>query len=399
MSVKLSFKASLLAVSFAISYGVSHPDNKDIQTTLGQNEVIIDQLNQMSVDEKIGQMIIGGIEGISFNQQTQSLIEDYKLGGFILYADNIKNTTQTVNLLNKIKAGNIEKSIPLFLSVDLEGGNLVRLPKEVLSLPSNRENGKRNDSAFSYDIGQALGKQLDAFGFNMNFAPVLDVDSNPQNPVIGSRSFGADARLVSRLGLQTMKGLQAKSIIPVIKHFPGHGDTSVDSHVNLPVVNKTRSELEALELLPFRTSIENGADAVMVAHILLPTIDEKSPSSMSEKIITGILRNDLGFEGIIMTDDMTMAAITKQNDIGSAAVKSIKAGSDIIMVAHDYDKIVATVKSIKKAIETGELTEQRINLSVERILKLKKKYELQDKAKEDPNLKKLNNEIKVLLSK
>lgn len=399
MSVKLSFKASLFAVSFAVSYLLSQQDEQNIQTRIEENLAISTQLNQMSVDEKIGQMIIGGIDGYSYNQQTHSLINEYKIGGFILYANNIKNTSQTVSLLNEMKEGNKASRIPLFLSVDQEGGNLVRLPKEVVALPSNRQIGKRNDLAFSYEIGQALGTQLNLFGFNMNFAPVLDVDSNPLNPVIGSRSFGADVNVVSRLGLQTMKGLQAKSVVPVVKHFPGHGDTSVDSHLNLPVVNKTREELELLELLPFRMSIENGADAVMVAHILLPEIDAKSPSSMSSPIITNILRNELGFKGVVMTDDMTMAAITKHYEIGEASVNSVKAGSDIIMVAHDYDKISTVVKSLKKAVETGELTEQRIDLSVTRILKLKNKYELQDISIEEPNLQKLNEELKLLLSK
>jgi beta-N-acetylhexosaminidase len=399
MSVKLSFKASLFAVSFAVSYLLSQQDEQNIQTRIEENLAISTQLNQMSVDEKIGQMIIGGIDGYSYNQQTHSLINEYKIGGFILYANNIKNTSQTVSLLNEMKEGNKASRIPLFLSVDQEGGNLVRLPKEVVALPSNRQIGKRNDLDFSYEIGQALGTQLNLFGFNMNFAPVLDVDSNPLNPVIGSRSFGADVNVVSRLGLQTMKGLQAKSVVPVVKHFPGHGDTSVDSHLNLPVVNKAREELELLELLPFRMSIENGADAVMVAHILLPEIDAKSPSSMSSPIITNILRNELGFKGVVMTDDMTMAAITKHYEIGEASVNSVKAGSDIIMVAHDYDKISTVVKSLKKAVETGELTEQRIDLSVTRILKLKNKYELQDISIEEPNLQKLNEELKLLLSK
>lgn len=398
MSVKLSFKASLFAVSFAVSYLISHHSERNVQTSLKENVAISAQLEQMSVDEKIGQMIIAGIDGLSYNKQTQSLIDEYKIGGFILYANNIKNASQTVILLNEMKAGNKASRIPLFLSVDQEGGNLARLPKEVLALPSNRKIGKRDDPAFSYEIGQALGKQLNSFGFNMNFAPVLDVDSNPLNPVIGNRSFGADPNVVSRLGLQTMKGLQAESIVPVVKHFPGHGDTSVDSHFNLPVVNKTREELEILELIPFRTSIENGADAVMVAHILLPAINTKSPSSMSSSIITNILRNELGFEGVVLTDDLTMAAITKHHEIGEASVNSVMAGSDIIMVAHDYDKIVTVVKSLKKAIDKGELTEQRIDLSVARILKLKKKYELQDDFREEPNLQKLNEEINALLS-
>jgi beta-N-acetylhexosaminidase len=239
--------------------------------------------------------------------------------------------------------------------------------------------------------------ELNAFGFNLDFAPVLDVNSNPNNPVIGDRSFGNDASVVSRLGTKTMKGIQSQGVISVIKHFPGHGDTSVDSHLELPTVNKSFGQLKEVELVPFAHAIENGADIVMAAHILLPKIDSEYPASMSKPILTGILRDDLGFDGVILTDDMTMGAITENFEIGRAAVQSVKAGSDIILVAHDYENVVATFKALKAAVESGEISEKRIDESVTRILQLKKKYDVRGEQIQAVNTNELNQTIRILL--
>ncbi|GIN58221.1 glycoside hydrolase family 3 [Lederbergia ruris] len=360
---------------------------------------LTDQLNAMDIREKIGQMIFAGPDGTEMDEGTKKLIQHHQVGGFIFFAANLQNTEQLTTLLNDIKKKNATNSIPLFLGVDQEGGRISRFPEEVLKLPTNEEIGIINNPAFSFEVGQILGKQVKAFGFNLDFAPVLDVNSNPDNPVINDRSFGPDPQLVSRLGIETMKGIQSQQIMSVIKHFPGHGDTIVDSHLDLPVIGKSTEELEQLELIPFQEAIDKGADMVMVAHILLPEIDPTYPSSMSETVITDMLRKQLGFNGVVVTDDMTMKAITNHYDIGEAAVQSVKAGSDIILIAHEYDNATAAIDALVHAVEAGELSEKRIDESVLRILELKKRYGIQDHPVQEVNVKALNQSIEEIMEK
>jgi beta-N-acetylhexosaminidase len=357
-------------------------------------------IENMSLDEKLGQMIFAGISGTEPNLEDEHLINKYKVGGVIFNKENLSSPSQTVAFINHLKAENISK-IPLFFGIDQEGGRISKLPGDLIDIPANLEIGEKSSSnpSFSYEVGSVLGKLVRSYGFNVNFAPVLDINSNPENPVIGDRSFGSKPNLVSKLGIQTMKGMQSENIIPTIKHFPGHGDTSVDSHLELPVVNKTKAELEELELIPFKRAIDEGAEMVMIAHILLPKIDPEHPSSMSQVIITKLLRNQLGFEGVVITDDMTMEAITGNYDIGSAAVMSVKAGSDIIMVAHDYEKVIKVISELKSAVERGEISEERINQSVARILQLKQKYHLKDSFNDEVNINKLNQLIDSVLKK
>lgn len=355
------------------------------------------RINALSLDEKIGQMIFAGISGTAVNKQTKRLIEKYKVGGVILYSDNLKTPAQTVTLLNKIKKVNEANKTPVFLGVDQEGGTVSRLPGELIGIPTNSKIGAVNDPQYSYEIGSLLGKMVKEYGFNLDFAPVLDVNSNPDNPVIGNRSFSGSPKVVSRLGVQTMKGIQSQEVVSVIKHFPGHGDTSVDSHLELPTVDKSIAELKKLELIPFKNAINKGADVVMAAHILLPKVDEDYPSSMSKPVITGLLREQLHFDGVIMTDDMTMQAITNNYKIGQAAVKSVKAGTDMVMVAHDYQKVTAVINALKEAVQSGEISEKRIDKSVERIIRLKEKYHVTDDKTDPVQIKKLNETIQGVL--
>ena len=355
-------------------------------------------ISELSLEEKVGQMIFAGIKGTDLTTDTQKIIAADRVGGIILFKDNLKNTKQSVSLLNAIKAENTNNKVPLFLGIDEEGGRISRLP-ELTKLPTNEALGKRNDAALSYNIGKLLGKELSAFGFNLDFAPVLDINSNPENQVIGNRSFGADAKLVSNLGLQTMEGIRSEGVISVVKHFPGHGDTAVDSHKELPIIQKSLKELEAHELIPFKQAFEHGAEVVMIAHILLPKIDSIYPSSLSEKIITGVLREQLNYKGIIITDDMTMKAITNNFEIGEAAVSAVKAGNDIVLIAHDYKNIKKAKEAILRAIETGEITERRIDESVERILSIKKKYNLSNNQVNGVNIQELNQSINKTLGR
>ena len=355
-------------------------------------------LSDLSLEEKVGQMIFAGIKGTVITNETKKIISTHQVGGIILFKDNLKNADQSVSLLNSIKEENIKNKVPLFLGVDEEGGRVARLP-DLTKLPTSEYLGKQNDAALSYNIGKLLGKELSAFGFNLDFAPVLDINSNPDNPIIGDRSFGTDAEIVSKLGLQLMKGIQSEQVISVVKHFPGHGDTAVDSHKELPIIQKSLADLHALELIPFTRAIEQGAEVIMMGHILLPKIDSTYPASISKVIITDVLREQLDYEGVIITDDMTMKAILNNFEISEAAVSAVKAGNDIVLVAHDYANVKKVKEAILQAIEAGEITEQRIDESVKRVLAIKKKYNLSNKQLDGVNIQELNQSINETLGR
>ncbi|HZX21449.1 MAG TPA: beta-N-acetylhexosaminidase [Clostridia bacterium] len=351
------------------------------------------QIENMTLEEKVGQMLLVGMEGYEIDGNITELIQSHHVGGIILYGKNVKNSEQLLSLINSLKNINSSNKIPLFISVDEEGGSVSRNPREIKKLPTARSIGKTKDVSLAFKAGKLLGKTVRAFGYNMNFAPVLDIDSNPLNPVIGNRAFGQTAEIVSSMGVATLKGIREEGVIPVVKHFPGHGDTTVDSHVGLPVINHDLEKIMNFEIVPFKHAIGNGADAVMVAHILLSQIDQEYPASMSNIIITDILRNKLNFQGVVVTDDMTMGAIEKNYNMGDAAIQSVKAGADILLIGHEYEKALTVLSAIKDEISKGNISIDRIDESVYRILKLKGKYNLKDSIIEDLNIEKINGEI------
>ncbi|MCT4618519.1 MAG: beta-N-acetylhexosaminidase [Marinisporobacter sp.] len=359
---------------------------------------IKEQIEEMTLEEKIGQMVLVGFHGDQLNDSIKEMIHTYHIGGFIFFQRNIKNAPQTLDLLNTIKITNFKNKIPLFLSIDEEGGKVSRMPKEIRKFPTNKHIGNINNNNFSFELGKLLGFELKSFGFNMNFAPVLDINSNPKNPVIGDRSFGDNKEIVKELGIQTMKGIKSQNVIPVVKHFPGHGDTSIDSHLGLPVVSHDLNRLKAFELVPFSKAIKENVDAIMISHILFPKIDPKDPATLSKKIVTDLLRKHLNFNGVIITDDMEMGAILKHSDIGEAAVESIQAGSDMILVCHTYEKQLAVLDSLTKAVNSNKISEERINNSVYRILKLKEKYHIKDTSIKSIDVKDINKKINNILN-
>lgn len=349
----------------------------------------------MTLEEKLGQMLLVGIDGTILDANAKKMITQDKVGGIILYAANIKDLKGMVSLVNSLKKNNSTNPVPLFMSVDQEGGKVSRMPAEFATIPSNGVVGASNNATAAQTMGTLLAREILSAGFNMNFAPVLDINSNPDNPVIGDRSFGSSASKVIKLGIAEMQGIESEGIVPVVKHFPGHGDTSVDSHLELPVVNKTAAQLAKLEWLPFQAAIKADADAVMVAHILFPKLDPNKPASLSDVIIGKQLRGDMGFKGVVITDDLTMGAITKHFNLGNAAVDTVKAGSDILLIAHEYDNEQIVLKALQQSVKNGEITESRIDESVHRILALKHKYNLSDKPVPVPELNKLNSDIKA----
>ncbi len=380
------------------------PTQSDEPGKSGTEEIdpIKKKINEMTLDEKIGQMVIVGFDGYTIDDSVRAMIQDYHVSGFILYGRNVESSSQLLELINSLKRENAKNNkFPLFISVDEEGGRISRMPGEFKNLPSNRTIGQVNKEDLSYEVGRIIAEKIRIFGFNMNFAPVLDIDSNPKNPVIGDRSFGPDEKIVSKLGVQTMKGLQSGGVIPVVKHFPGHGDTSVDSHIGLPSVNSDFERLMSFELIPFKEAIINGADVVMTAHILLPEIDSRNPASLSEKLIADILRKQLKFDGVVVTDDITMGAISKIYSLGEAALKSVLAGTDIILISHEYDNMISVLDALRDAADSGILSQDRIDESLYRILKLKEKYNLDDSEKKlldfDNRVDNINKNISGIL--
>jgi len=359
----------LLAMSLV---GCKHEEV--VQQQESPKDIIEQKVDKMTIDEKIGQMILAGFEGTQINQYTNTLINDFKIGGVILFKRNIESSQQLKKLTTDINK--LNNNTPLFISVDEEGGRVSRLPGNVLKFPKASVVGQTNDEKYAYENGEKLGNILSEHGINMDHAPVLDIYSNPKNTVIGDRAFGTDENIVSKMGIATMKGLEDSNVIPTVKHFPGHGDTEVDSHFGLPIVNKSLEQLKNFEFIPFKKAIENNCDVIMVSHIILDKIDNTNPSSLSKKIITDVLRGDLGFNKVVVTDDMNMAAITNNRSVEKASIESIKAGSDIILIGSGFETVKSVTEEIKLAIDSNEISEERINESVYRILKLKGKYKI-----------------------
>jgi len=340
-------------------------------------------INKMSLDEKIGQVIMAGFSSVTANycgydEHIDILITKYKIGNISLFARNIGSIEEITKLNETIQKTMIEHiGIPAIIGTDQEGGMVTQVREGAVFFPGNMAVAAANIEGSTLKEGEIVGQGLRALGINLNIAPVLDVNTNPKNPIIGVRSYGDDPEKVAKLGVDFIKGIQSRGVIATAKHFPGHGDTEIDTHVDIPTVPYDRERLERVEFYPFRKAVENGVDAIMTAHIHFSAIDdEKIPATLSYNILTKLLRNDMGFKGIIMTDCMEMNAISKNFGIEKGSVMAIKAGADMIEISHHLDVQIRSVEAIKEAVLNGEIPEERINESVRRILEIKKKYGL-----------------------
>jgi beta-N-acetylhexosaminidase len=339
-------------------------------------------LAKMTLEEKVGQLFFltyrqdqNGENMLSLNQAAEEEIKTIKPGGLILFRENISEIPQ---IRSFIQSAQKLSSCPLFVSVDQEGGTVQRITKTdtipATVIPSMSRLGATNNSDLSRQVGQVIGKELSVFGFNMDFAPVCDVFSNPNNNVIGSRAFSGDPNVVSNLSVALANGLENSGIIPAAKHFPGHGDTDADSHFGYATSNKSLQELWKTELIPFQAQIDAGIPVIMTAHISLPAVTgDYTPASLSKQIITDLLRNEMGFDGIVITDALNMGAITKHYDSSEAAVLAIQAGVDMLLIP---DSPMEAYEGVLSAVKNGTISEQRIDESVLRILKVKYEYDL-----------------------
>lgn len=346
---------------------------EDKVNQLMQNMTISDMVYQMlfvtpESITKIGTAIAAG-------ETTKLALEKYPVGGLIYFSKNFETREQTMQMIANSQS---YSKIPLFIGVDEEGGKVARLGSNdamgTTKHPPMKEIGDNGDTQKAYNVGKTLASDLKALGFNVDFAPDADVLVNPNNTEIGDRSFGSDATLVAGMVENVVKGLQENGVSAVLKHFPGHGSTQVDSHTGYSASTRTLDEMKQTEFLPFQTGIGAGVDFIMVSHMTpVNVVAEKVPASVSKEIITDILLNDLQYKGIVITDSFSMGAITEQFSAKESAVRAIKAGVDMILMPADLE---TTHKALIDAVDNGEISKERIEQSVRKILTLKVKKQL-----------------------
>lgn len=336
-------------------------------------------LKPLTLRQKVGQMFICGFDAMEPNPAITQLIQEYGLGGVIYFRRNVKDAHQLAHLSAELQEMSLHSGgQPLFIAVDQEGGMVSRIEKGATLLPGNMALGAAFAPAGVYASSKIMGKELRQMGVNMNFAPCLDINNNRLNPVIGVRSYGETAAIVGDMGTHAVKGLQDMGVIATVKHFPGHGDTSEDSHHDLPIVPHSMERLMELELAPFIKAIEGGVDAIMTAHVVFAALEQNGvPSTLSYRILTELLREELGFKGLIVTDCLEMKAISEGIGVAEGAVRAIEAGSDLILVSHTLDRQVSAMEAVIAAVESGRIPESRIDESVLRVMTHKYKRDIQ----------------------
>ena len=354
-------------------------------------------LEELSIKEKIGQMIMIGLDTNYITERITKMISDYKIGGIILYRKNFSTYDQMIKLINDIKTLNRNNKIPLFIAIDQEGGRVNRMPPEIKNLPSANKLASLNNIDIIKSSAKITGTLLKKSGFNLNFAPVLDIKRFNDNHPIGDRCYGETKETVSKYGIAVMKELQEQNILPVIKHFPGHGATKRDSHYLLPIINSNIENLQNEDMYPFEQAIKEGADAILVGHLLIKKLTGIYPASLSRKFITNYLRKKYRFKGLIITDDLKMKAIKLLYGSDLAVEKAFKAGNDIIVFRFNNNEEKRVIDKITNLVKKGTIKESQINRSVRRIIKIKEKYNISDESIDsDLNIDNLNKEIEQI---
>ena len=320
----------------------------------------------------IGRLAVAGFAGTSIPVELRALARDADLGGVILFARNVEAPEQVAELAYAACA--LSRTSPPWVSIDQEGGRVARLGSPFTRWPAMRALGNSRDAKLATRFARALARELRAVGVTLDYAPVLDVDTNPDSPVIGDRALSAEPAQTARLGVAVIDGLQAGGVAACGKHYPGHGDAAADSHVELPVVPHAPERLRAVELEPFRAAAAGGVAAIMTAHVLYPALDEQHPATLSARIVS-LLRDDLEFDGLVLTDDLEMGAITRHCAIEDAAVRAIAAGCDMVLLCGaDTDRQAAAVEALIHAVEDGRLARARVEQALARQERVKTRF-------------------------
>lgn len=342
----------------------------------------------LSIEEKVGQILMVHFHGEIANEEAKTLIQEIKVGGFIYYnwSNGLHSPTQVKNLSLSLQqlAKENDPSIPLFIAIDQEGGRVARLRNGFTSFPANQTVAEKGDPELAKKIALTIGEELSSVGINLNFAPVIDINNNPKNPIIGTRSFGSDPFTVTEFGKKALEGYRESSIIATLKHFPGHGDVVIDSHEALPVIHKSLQELEENELIPF-TKLASSTEMIMTAHLLIPALDPDHCTTLSSKSLS-YLKETIGFKGVIITDSLAMKGVLGSGQtIDEITIAAFNAGCDILLlggaslvnskpeVEFKLNDIKRIYHSLIQAVKNGRISENRLNEAVEKILKLKEK--------------------------
>lgn len=328
----------------------------------------------LPLPQLIGQLIVGGYEGEAPTPSLLRAISEGRRGGAIFFRRNLPTIERASANCLAILDSSPAALPPPFLGIDQEGGRVRRLPAPALNLPPMRALGEVGDRDLVFRAASAVAKELRAIGYNVNFAPVLDVDTHPDNPVIGDRSFGNSPEAVSLYALAFMEGLQRNGVLACGKHFPGHGDTHLDSHFALPAILHDRERLEAIELAPFRAAIEAGIGSMMSAHIVCESLDDKLPATLSFDIATKLLREDLGFRGPLFSDDFEMKAIADRYSYEDAAPMAISAGCDILLICRDEEAQERAYEGLIRRAERDSRFLERCQEAVSRSLDARRAY-------------------------
>jgi beta-N-acetylhexosaminidase len=326
-----------------------------------------------TVRRDIGQLLIGSLAGSTISPEMRSLSREFSLGGVTLFSRNIEAPEQVAELSIDIQT--LDTGLPLWVCVDQEGGRVARLRKPFTEWPPMAVLGRSGSPELAARFAAALAAELKAVGITLDYAPVLDIHTNPKNPIIGDRALAEDADLVARLGVAIVNALQNAGVAACGKHFPGHGDTSVDSHLDLPLVEHPPDRIRRVEFVPFREAIRAGVAFIMTAHVLVPSLDEERPATLSPRIVQSLLREELKYPGVILSDDLEMKAIAKSYAVPDAAVRAIAAGCDgLLICSGDVEIQAATLEALVHAVEDGRISYKRLDDAQKRLRTAKERF-------------------------
>src|SRR5215831_8173805 len=330
-------------------------------------------MSPSALRRQIGQLLIAGFNGHQIPPELRSLAKEFSLGGVILFARNVSEPEQVAELA--YEAARLVPDLPLWVSIDQEGGRVARLKSPFTEWPPMATLGRSGDTALAERFAKALAAELKTVGVTLDYAPVLDVHTNPKNSVIGDRALGETAADVARLGAAIVRTLQAEGIAACGKHFPGHGDTSTDSHLELPLVEHPPDRLRRVEFVPFKAAIEADVATIMTAHVLVPSLDEKRPATLSHAVVQEILRDELGYRGVILSDDLEMKAVAAEYEVPAAAILAVQAGCDgVLICSGDHDKQAAALEALVHAVEDARIPLSRIDDALARQRRAKERF-------------------------